>query len=134
MKKDDYIWNAVHLNIFGKQRIEFCNKNSNTPFNLHKSCACNCLFESCRSKVKLWEDIPFGKCKVMLANFLQEAVPGKSSWTLASEPSKTESDTDSPDKEVSCENYDKIMVQLSILKHIVLHEDRYTDVKVFICN
>ena len=67
----------------------------------------------------------------MLANFLKEAEPGKSSWTLASEPSKTESDTDSPDEEVSCENCDKIMVQSSILKHIGLHEDSYRD---FRCN
>ena len=77
IRKEDYVWNAMHLNIFGKQRAEFCGRNFNTPFDLHNSCSCECLYESCRDKVKLWEDIPFGKCKVSFADFLNEKKPGK---------------------------------------------------------
>ena len=63
LRKDDYIWNAMHLNIFGKQRVEFCGKNFNTPFDPHKWCGCDCLYESCRSSVNLWDDIPFANVK-----------------------------------------------------------------------
>ena len=89
LRKDDFVWNAMHLNIFGKQRVEFCAKNYNTPFNSHKWCDCECLYESCRSSIKLWEDIPFGKSKVLMANFMKDKKPGEGWWGLAEEPSDT---------------------------------------------
>ena len=31
IRKDEFVWNAVHLNFFGKQRVEFCGKIYDTP-------------------------------------------------------------------------------------------------------
>ena len=78
VRKEEYVWNAMNLNIFGRNRVEFCGKNYNTPFESHKWCACECLYESCRSNVKLWEEIPYGRCKVMMANFMKENEARKS--------------------------------------------------------
>ena len=83
LRKVDYIWNAMRLNIFGRQRVEYCGKNFNTPYSPHKWCDCECLYDSIRSNVKLWEDIPFGQKKVILGNFMEEKEPGKSQWGLA---------------------------------------------------
>ena len=39
-----------------------------------------------------------------LANFMGEMDPGKPQWTIAKEPSNTESEFENPKDEVSCEN------------------------------
>ena len=99
IRKKNYIWNAMHLNIFGKQRVEFCGKNYNTPFDQHKWCNCECLYESCRSSIKLLDEVPMGHSKVRLGNFLKE----KPNWSLPKEPSDSESKEENPEDEVSCD-------------------------------
>merc|ERR1712050_397374 len=73
VREEDYIWNAMQLNIFGRQRIEFCGRNFNNPFDIHKSCNCDCLYDSCRSNIKIWDEIPFGQSKVMMCNYTHES-------------------------------------------------------------
>ena len=104
----------MNLNIFGKQRVEFCGKNYNTPFDQHKWCNCECLYESCRSSIKLLDEVPMGHSKVRLGNFLKE----KPNWSLAKELSDSESEEENPEDEVSCENCGKKLTQRSLLKHI----------------
>ena len=118
IRKYDYVWKSKKLNIFGKQILEFCGKNFDTPFDDHKSCACDCLFESCKSSIKVWDEIPFGKSKVLMANFMEKREPGKSNWSIANEPSASESEEENNTDEVLCENCEKSLTQLSILKHI----------------
>ena len=60
----------------------------------------DCLYESCRSSVKFWNDIPFGKSKVLLANYMKEKEPCKLNWNLAKEPSDIESEVENPEDEV----------------------------------
>ena len=96
IRKDDYIWNAIHLNIFGTQRVEFCGKNFNKPVSEHKSCACECLHESYWSSIKLWDEIPFGKSKVLLGNYMSKMEHNKQRWDHACKPSDTESDIEDP--------------------------------------
>ena len=136
IRKDDFIWNAMNLNIFGNQRVAFCGKNFNIPFDQHKSCACECLYESCRDSVKLWKDIPFGHSKVMLANFLKEREPGKSAWGLATEPSDTESEIEDSEEKISCECCEKNLIRSALLKHIshtieckMFYGQRFEDMK-----
>ena len=124
IRKHNYVWNAMNLNIFGKQRAEFCGKNFNTPFEPHKWCACDCLYESCKSNIEFWDDIPYGKKKVLIADFLNEKELGKPRWVLAEEPpSDSESDIENPEDEVLCENCDKKLLQSSLLKHISHSEE-----------
>ena len=52
--------------------------SSNNPFDEHKSCACDCLYDSCRSNIKVWNDRDlfyktFNKSRVMIANFTYES-------------------------------------------------------------
>ena len=47
------------------------------------------LYESCRSSIKICEDIPFGKSKVLMANFMKEKKPDEGWWGLAEEPLDT---------------------------------------------
>ena len=111
VREEDYIWNAMQLNVFGRQRVEFCGKKFNLAFEKHKSCACDCLYESCRSNIKMWEnrDLPYsqtvyGKSNVMMANFTYEHSFAKPRWHTIREPSYTGSDFEDPDEQVSCEN------------------------------
>ena len=111
IREEDYIWNAIHLNIFGRQRVELCGKNFNIAFDKHKSCACDCLYKSCRSNVKLWEtrDLPYGQTlygesNVMMFDFTYESNFEKPRSHNIHEPYYAESDFENPDDEITCEN------------------------------
>ena len=95
--------------MFGTQRVEFCGKNFNKPFSEHKSCACECLHESYWSSIKLWDEIPFGKSKVLLGNYMSKMEHNKPRWDHACEPSDTESDIEDPESEVVCEKCEQKM-------------------------
>ena len=118
IRRNDYIWNAMRLNIFGRQRLEYCGKNFNTPFDHHKWCDCCCLYDSCRSSVKVWDHIPFGQRKVLLGNYLENKKPGMSKWDIAVEPTFSESEEENPEEEVFCQCCEKKLLQGSLLRHI----------------
>ena len=115
LQHDQYIWNAMNLNIYGEQRVEFCGKKNNCPFDVHKWCACDCLYESCKSSIKLGDKIPIDKNKVMLANFMVDNESENSRWNLAEEDND---EPENPDDEVSCEYCNEKLLQCTILKHI----------------
>ena len=118
IRKNDYIWNAMRLNIFGTQRLDYCGRNFNTPFESHKWCDCECLYDSCRSSIKVWDEIPFGKSKVIVANYLEG-----SGWDIAVEPPFSESEEENPEEEVSCECCEKKLKQSSLMRHISHNEE-----------
>jgi hypothetical protein len=120
--EEDYIWNAMRLNKFGRQRVEFCCKNFNNPFEEHKSCACDCLYDSCRDNIKPQEEIPFYRCKVGLSNFMKEIGPENPRYTLAREPPSDKSDFENQEEEVSCENCNEVMERSRFLRHIGKNE------------
>ena len=97
IRKDDFIWNAMRLNVFGEQRVDFCGKKYNCPFELHKWCDCDCLYESCRSNVNLCKEIPDGQNEVILANFMVKIKNGQSCFNLAVEPTYGDSEEDNPE-------------------------------------
>ena len=123
IRKDDFIWNAMGLNVFGEQRVDFCGKKYNCPFELHKWCDCDCLYESCRSNVNLCKEIPDGQNEVILANFMVKIKNGQSWFNLAVEPTYGDSEEDNPEDEVTCENCDKKFVQSTILMHLSHRKD-----------
>ena len=73
------------------------------------------------SNVKVWDEVPLGHQKVMTANFMKKQEPGILAWIEAKEPSYSDSEEENPN-EVSCDNFEKKMVQSSILKHISQNE------------